>query len=161
VYEFPKIPECGVPQRQVLAPRLLRSVAAPRLGKKASNAEASRQVGTAYPVSVASRSVASSCVGKRTVVLRTSELRPVEVRCVTASSVQSVLRQAFRRVPVSRPDPDCIERSVAFSVLSSPTFSAPKSILSSALQASRRAGRTEKVLRMARRLAKLVPVASA
>ena len=152
MYEFPTIPEYCVSPHRVLAERLLRTV---RRQVIADPALTSSVLRTPEFSSRAFGSVALSKCPLSTSELRSSKLRPVEVRSVSASSVQFVLRQAFSRVAVPRSRPALVASSVASSVLTSPTFSTPKRILSSALHTSKRAAQAEKVLRISLRLAQL------
>ena len=147
MYEFPTIPEYCVSPHRVLAERLLRTV------RRQVIADPALKFSVLRTPEFSSRALSSSALSKRQ--LRTRELRPVEVRSVSASSVQFVLRQAFSRVAVPRSRPASVASSVASSVLTSPTFSTPKRILSSALHTSKRAAQAEKVLRISLRLAQL------
>ena len=147
MYEFPTIPEYCVSPHRVLAERLLRTV------RRQVIADPALKFSVLRTPEFSSRALSSVALSKRP--LSTSELRPVEVRSVSASSVQFVLRQAFSRVAVPRSRPASFASSVASSVLTSPTFSTPKRILSSALHTSKRAAQAEKVQRISQRLAQL------
>ena len=147
MYEFPTIPEYSASPHRVLAERLLRTV------RRQVIADPALKFSVLRTPEFSSRALSSVALSKRQ--LRTRELRPVEVRSVSASSVQFVLRQAFSRVAVPRSRPASSHSSVASSVLTSPTFSTPKRILSSALQTSKRAAQAEKVQRISLRLAQL------
>jgi hypothetical protein len=149
-------PAFWVSPAEVRAPRELRRVRGSQLGKKLS----------ALSSPVASSSVALSSVALSSVALSSVEVRRVSASAVPVASVRCVLRQALcqklARTPVVRP---LAQRSLSgvkvSSVVSrvsfSPVLSTPKCILSNALQNSLRASRTKKVLRLARRLAKLAP----
>jgi hypothetical protein len=151
-----------VSPHDVLAPRELRSVRGPvsasSVQKFASQFVASEFVASAYRVPVSLRPLASSSVASSVVASRSVSLRPVALRQFELP--QSVLRQAFSQVPVPRSRPRQPSRSVASCVAASPIVSLPKCSLSSALHTSMRASRAEKVSRLVRRLATLVPVAS-
>jgi hypothetical protein len=155
-------PAFWVSPAEVRAPRELRRVRGSQLGKKLS--ALSSPVASS---SVALSSVAlSSPVASSSVALSSVEVRRVSASAVPVASVRCMLRQALcqklARTPVVRP---LVQRSLSgvkvSSVVSrvsfSPVLSTPKCILSNALQNSLRASRTKKVLRLARRLAKLAP----
>lgn len=168
MYEFPRFPECSVTPHRVLAERLLRTVRRQVSEDLAPEFPALSVLRPAYCVPAVLRapefsSSASSSSALRKIRLRSVASDFVEVRRVSASrvpSVQCVLRQAFSRVAVPRSRPAKVSSSVAFSVLTSPTFSTPKRILSSALHISKRAAQAEKSQRIGQRLAQLRPVAS-
>jgi hypothetical protein len=157
VYEFPTIAEFSVSPHRVLAERSSRTVRRQMIADQALVTSVLRPkccVPSVLRASELSSSAFSSvALSKRP--LRTTELSKTEVRCVSASSVQSMLRQAFSRVAVQRSRPAKVSSSVASSVLTSPTFPAPKRILSSALHISKRAARAEKFQRISQRLAQL------